>query len=269
MKCLRSKTVDDIAYATFYIAKKKFSPLKVKSMEPWGPYLDDTYIRQNAFEMLRTCQFKSKPLIIGNTAQEMAVMRFANVSVSTVMYMGEVLSIRPSDTLLILSMYPPLFQEDESIQMTKLSTDLLFTCSIRNVTQSVAIHQHSNIYVYVWEQVFSYPIYGKFSACNNYVCHGTELPFLFKVHKHGKFDFTDEELSLSKRLAEFWTNFAKTGNPNDPDDGSNIDIQWPEYTQGNGWPVYAFKNSLCQVYTDYRKRYCDFWDSVGYDVSED
>ncbi|NWX31189.1 SASB hydrolase, partial [Notiomystis cincta] len=53
--------------------------------------------------------------------------------------------------------------------------------------------------------------------------HGTEIAFIFgKPFLAG--DATKEEYKLSRTLMKYWTNFAKTGNPN----GEGL-VHWPQY----------------------------------------
>ena len=63
--------------------------------------------------------------------------------------------------------------------------------------------------------------------------HSTELFFLFHYFhaqhsEQGEWTPVDEETSdLMERL---WTNFAKTGNPNKPEEASSA-ARWPQFTQ--------------------------------------
>ncbi|XP_060583351.1 acetylcholinesterase-like [Ruditapes philippinarum] len=54
--------------------------------------------------------------------------------------------------------------------------------------------------------------------------HGEETNYIFGVED--KPNITGWEIQLSKKMMEYWTNFAKTGNPNSP---LKIDPEWPEY----------------------------------------
>ncbi|GIY52331.1 hypothetical protein CEXT_133031 [Caerostris extrusa] len=51
--------------------------------------------------------------------------------------------------------------------------------------------------------------------------HGEDLPYIFGAPlvnslSHFPRNFTKSESSLSETIILFWTNFAKTGDPNDP-----------------------------------------------------
>ena len=62
-------------------------------------------------------------------------------------------------------------------------------------------------------------------------------------------------------MIDYWTNFAKTGNPNSPASGW---INWPSYdTQTD--QVMLF-NDVSTVQSGIWSQYCSFWDQdMGYD----
>ena len=72
----------------------------------------------------------------------------------------------------------------------------------------------------------------------------------------------------------YWTNFAKTGNPNVSIEnskksflisrkGANTFTTWPKYTQGTDQNI-EFLTPQNIVEENYLKSYCDFWDQLGY-----
>lgn len=113
------------------------------------------------------------------------------------------------------------------------------------------------------------------------MCHGIELPFVFHSVKPF-YNFTPAEDDLSKyeyrpswvfltqtcgphahsmfrRMAAYWTNFAKSGNPNHP---RAVTPTWPAYH-----PLADASMEFVtppKVQTGLRASYCDFWDRLGY-----
>merc|ERR1711939_26956 len=59
-----------------------------------------------------------------------------------------------------------------------------------------------------------------------YVCHGTELPWVF--NNSMKWNYTAAEAQLGQSMVEFWTSFARTGQPSSH--ASKVD--WPIYATG-------------------------------------
>ncbi|XP_036032464.1 acylcarnitine hydrolase-like, partial [Onychomys torridus] len=83
--------------------------------------------------------------------------------------------------------------------------------------------------------------------------HGDEIFFVFGSSYWGsKFDFTEEEELLSRRIMKYWTNFARHGNPN------SMDLpNWPVFNQDEQYLQldfqpnvgYALKANRMQMFT--------------------
>ncbi|XP_022079673.1 uncharacterized protein LOC110973290 [Acanthaster planci] len=99
----------------------------------------------------------------------------------------------------------------------------------------------------------------------NLVPHSEELPFLFGLPFNssgmGSF-FTNREKALSDRVITYWSNFAKSGDPNvNPDlnttaQASNL-TYWPEYGDSETYLLIQLNNST--VGQGYRKDKVMFW----------
>ena len=101
-----------------------------------------------------------------------------------------------------------------------------------------------------------------FSFCVGHVCHGSELPFVFHTAAPF-FNFTAGEEQLSRQIVTYWTNLARTGNPNT---GLNTPtLSWPQYQNNNGlYPNIKLTIPLA-VENNFDASYCDFWDTLGYE----
>ena len=76
--------------------------------------------------------------------------------------------------------------------------------------------------------------------------HGAEIPFVFNTHEP-ILGLSDEDKVLTDVMVDYWTNFAKTGNPN----GQNL-LSWPEYENGNWMAFNANINRENQVVKDHQ-----------------
>ena len=279
MQCLRSKTSEELAYAQ-YQTRNKVSSLKLlEFFEPWGPFVDGELIKGEPLRMIHAGLFSPKPLVIGTTSEEAVLYIYSawNSSVNDLTYGEVVLATYPGHAVRILDMYPPGDLSDERSQMAALGTDLVFTCPTRNATRSMRARGLSGLWLYVWDHALSFPGWGPLTFCDGRVCHGSEIVYVFQSAWAGNFTLTPAERDLSELVMDFWTNFAKTGDPNDPGragprgsgttSGSSAapGVTWPAYAEESGsFPLFRFKTPTSSVDRDYRSVYCDFWDSVGY-----
>lgn len=65
--------------------------------------------------------------------------------------------------------------------------------------------------------------------------HGAELPYVFDTHDDW-LPTDDTDRTLTRATVRYWTNFARTGDPNEPRDGREQFLSWPPYRQ-SGDPV--------------------------------
>ncbi len=82
----------------------------------------------------------------------------------------------------------------------------------------------SNAYVYYFDQRPPYPADSRFADVAG-VPHGAELPYPFKELDLNPLPWTEADRGISEAMATYWTNFAKTGNPN----GAGLP-EWPAFT---------------------------------------
>uniref|UniRef100_A0A8V5GQY8 Acetylcholinesterase n=1 Tax=Melopsittacus undulatus TaxID=13146 RepID=A0A8V5GQY8_MELUD len=108
------------------------------------------------------------------------------------------------------------------------------------------------VYVYLFEHRASTLLWPQWMG----VPHGYEIEFVFGQPLRPELNYTEEEKGLSRRMMEYWGNFARTGDPNGPNDSGPS--RWPQFTlRGQG---YARLNTapLSQA-KGLRAQACAFW----------
>lgn len=183
---------------------------------------------------LRAGQSHPVPLLIGNNIQEFSLSGSSVISANQ--------PRDPVDTLkriiakdfgtqapgamvaygLARSDVPPADPQLGSIG-TQLMTDTFFRCPARIAGEWLAARS-----VPVWEYQFERPLPGTGQSSTR---HSGELPYVFgwaqisALHTMGA-TFSAEDAHLSEAMQGYWTNFAKSGNPNGP-----TLPEWPEFRE--------------------------------------
>ncbi|XP_064631732.1 uncharacterized protein LOC135490017 [Lineus longissimus] len=100
--------------------------------------------------------------------------------------------------------------------------------------------------------------------CANGAIHADEIGFIFC--RPGMLAYEDKilkaELDLSDAMIAYWTNFAKSGSPNEP---MSVPRQWPQYKMGEEeFIAFDIRNEQLdlRINSFYRNRYVSFWDEV-------
>lgn len=262
MACLRSKSSDEVAIAQKTIRNYPTSIKLLEFFEPLGPYVDGKVVPMQPLDALRQGYFQKKPFMIGTNTEETRIFIFEawNTTVSPTLYAEALLATYGRNVLDILAMYPPNHPLDEREDLQLASTDFIFTCACRNYTREVMLKYGVDTWVYVFDHFFSFKGWGRFTECDDHVCHGSEIPYVFQSGTNN-FTITPEEYKLSNSMITYWSNFAKTG---DPSKGTPPPLNWPKYDMNSGWQNIVLKTPNNELDSSFRDNYCSFWDRIGY-----
>jgi para-nitrobenzyl esterase len=116
-----------------------------------------------------------------------------------------------------------------SLAAAAAATDSTFSCNGVNVSARIA-GQKSPVWMYEFRDQTAVPIVGAFGG--RYVlslpqgaAHAFELPYLFGMASAAQ---NAEQKALQATMSTYWTNFARTGNPN----GAGAPA-WADFARGN------------------------------------
>lgn len=114
-----------------------------------------------------------------------------------------------------------------SLAVTSLATDLAFSCPALRTSQRIAA-QSTPVWMYEFRDQTALPTVGV--ANGNYylsfpqgAAHSYDLQYLYNLGDLRN----DERRALQTAMTRYWTNFAKTGNPNS---GGTVPADWPAFT---------------------------------------
>lgn len=94
-----------------------------------------------------------------------------------------------------------------------------------------------------------------------YVCHASELPFVFHAMGFCGEKQIKSEMDLSTAMMTYWTQFA-SGNLDGKHDLQGLP-SWPRFNN-NTLLSMGLVTPSPYVISEFNKERCDFWDAMGY-----
>ena len=282
IECLQNTSPEDILNVQQNGKLNKIFPIKdylYKPM-PWTPIVSnekDAELPYTPLEAAMNGKFKKCPIILGTVANESVqfvwgVQPKPMPKIEFDLFVETLFGLKFGEEVLKLYGPPPANEtKDTRYFLSILGTDYIFKCPNRYAAKGYS--QKVDTYMYRFAHLLSYNTFlqnASVPECDDYVCHGTDLPILFNTEylTPGK-DVpqpTSEEHVLSMQMQTAFSNFAKSGNPNLPitlptQSGKNT-LTWDNYdfNQDN---VFKFDTPSSNE-NNLRKKFCDYFDTIGY-----
>ena len=187
--------------------------------QPWGPHLvvDDYLVRSDLTTAYKAGRVGHVPLLLGWNADEgkdlagealnhetLTVARYPELAAGLIGH-------TPSQAL--LEAYPVKTDADVKPMLFKLMNDAwswhMWTWATLHTTSG-----SGPAYVYAFVHIPAAPR----TACS-YGCgagHGAEIPFVYDQLAQDPRTWSADDHMMAERMVTYWTNFARTGNPNGP-----------------------------------------------------
>jgi para-nitrobenzyl esterase len=148
------------------------------------------------------------------------------------------------------SLYPPDVYGSNLWAYLTMRTDAVRGCPTRRLANSVRAPVWRYLYTHTYEND---PFFAQFRAS-----HVLEDPLLWHADVLGfGYTLSPNEEALSKRMSDYWTNFAKTGDPN----GKGLP-QWPRYHTSTE-PTLTLDDQI-GVITNYHDQECALLDTLSW-----
>jgi para-nitrobenzyl esterase len=137
----------------------------------------------------------------------------------------------------VLAQYPLANYPSPDLAYATLITDLAFSCSALLTDQ--ALSQYVRTYAYEFADENAPPIFPPVSFPQG-AEHFSEVQYLFNLSSFGEptVPFTPDQQRLSDTMIRYWTDFAKSGNPN------SDEKEVPLWTKFSGPPAHEVLQSL-------------------------
>lgn len=127
--------------------------------------------------------------------------------------------------------------------------DSEFICPVVDFGYNYALHNNP-VYMYQFIHTTTGNPWPRWMG----VMHGYEIDHVFGLPLNGTYNYTNSEKQLSRRMMEYWTNFAKTGSP------SRTESEWLPYTSDEKHYMVLDTNRPVMK-QGLRDRQCKFWGS--------
>ena len=192
----------------------------------WGSVIDGALISDCPPYAIVENEYNNVELIIGNTANEL----FEGPKVSSV---SELEDFARSKFGQYADKYLEICKNSSNNLDEMIKNGTFNRPEIGNLLWA-DINAHlkkSKMYYYVFNPDIPGPDHpGSF--------HSSDLWFAFETLAKCWRPFVGKHYDLARQMCNYWTNFAKTGNPNGPDADGTPMPEWTEYTQENPYPIY-------------------------------
>ncbi|NXF76757.1 CEL lipase, partial [Sclerurus mexicanus] len=149
-------------------------------------------------------------------------------------------------------------QEDMKKTVVDLITDYIFL-----IPTQLALNLHlenarsGKTYSYVFSQPSRMPVYPSWVGAD----HADDLQYVFGKPFATPLGYLPKHRTVSKAMIAYWTNFARTGDPNKGN--SDVPVSWPAYSnKGKFYLDINNKMNKNSVKQDLRSRFVTFWNSV-------
>lgn len=183
----------------------------------WLPIVDGNVLPTTMKAALASGDFNQVPVMEGTTKDEYTMFTALSYDLTgnpltpatyqdAIIELGFPAAIAP----LIALLYPPFLYENTGAAFSAMGTDMLFSCNSQ--TSMNLLSQYVPVYGYEFaDRNAPYTSLPPVSFSYGAV-HGSEIQYVMNTVGGGELDKNQQK--LSKQMIKFWSNFAKTGNPN-------------------------------------------------------
>ena len=175
--------------------------------------IDGYVVPRSPFETYREGKANKVSLLVGWNADEGAWF-LTNHRITVDNYRQTLDRSFPSLLVRLLAPSPGSNDESARAAAVDFNTDMRFRWDMWTWAKLAVRREGDEVYVYEFARTSPYlpgsPYHGLGAA------HGTEMPYVFDHLMAQAATWNTSDFKLAQAMSSYWTNFAKTGNPNEP-----------------------------------------------------
>jgi para-nitrobenzyl esterase len=208
--CLRGKPMNDLIAQTGSFGGEL----------SWVPMVDGNVIKESTRAALESGRYNRVPMISGSNKDEgrLFTAMFYHLlqlrRTNSVDLQKEIEFRAGGTTPELVAAYPPAAEDNADLALSQVTTDGAFSCPNLFFARAAS---KSGARVYMYEFADPDPPASDidpFMPLGDF--HGAEVPYLFTTFQGMTLGLNDAQTRLSRQMIRYWTNFARTGNPNVP-----------------------------------------------------
>jgi para-nitrobenzyl esterase len=198
----------------------------------FGPALivDGYAIPRDPYQVYRDGGENPVSILIGSNADEGRLF-FGGMHVTAGNYAEELGMQFPSILVKLLAPAPGTTDLQAQAAAAQFNTDMRFRWDMWTWAKLASGQGSHAVYLYQFDRVPPYPASSRYAGLG--ATHGMEMPYVFGHLDPQAASWTATDQRLSAIMESYWTNFAKTGDPN----GSGLPA-WPRYTSAEPKVLY-------------------------------
>jgi len=225
---LRSKSQEEILQAA----------LSDKSRRFW-PNVDGYFLPEDPASIYRTGKQAHVPLLAGwNTDEQNYTAYFSKSAITKENYEANIKEQYGTQGAEILKAYPADSDQEMRLSAGALAGDRFIAYSTWRWLEAQLTTGESPVYAYHFEQAPP----ARAGSPSRGAYHSADIEYVFGTLKSKDLPWTAADEQLSRIMSAYWTNFAKTGDPN----GQGLP-PWPSYNKADGYRLMHLKVSPSQA----------------------
>jgi para-nitrobenzyl esterase len=235
-------------------AAKLLESASKRALLRFSPNIDGYFFPEDAAAIYAAGKQSRVPLLAGWNADEGSFRSLFGKKEATAQNFKELIHARYADRSdTVLKLYPAENDDQAKRSAQDLSSDQFIAYSTWKWIEMQAATAKTPVYRYQFDQAPPVPRSADATdgaSISPGAYHSAEIEFVFEALPSKKFPWRPEDTQLSDLISSYWTNFAKTGDPN----GAGLP-KWPAYTSASHYPVMHLSANSHVAPDEHRARY--------------